>query len=37
MSRNIIHLERLRIRKERRGGVYGEDNFNDGGERLAKP
>lgn len=35
MSRNISF--RAITDKERRGGVYGEDNFNDGGERLTKP
>ncbi len=35
MSREIL-LEAF-TDKERRGGVYGEDDFNDGGEGLAKP
>ncbi len=35
MSRTISF--RAFTDKERRGGVYGENDFNDGGERLAKP
>lgn len=35
MSREIL-LWHLQIKTERRGGVYGENDFDDGGERFVK-